>query len=308
MPASELTARIGLNFHRDHWPTPPALKAIEAAGFAWVQVHTPPRAMLADRERALRHARALRAALDTSDLRLLLHGPDDLSAGDPEHDRAFDGLIEYAAKAGAELVVNHGLNFPDLNGPAGERIRRRAEAEYRSLVRLAARTQDLGITLAIENLAPVHPSPPRLCHDPLAVRDLVRRLCSAGAGMLLDLGHAHITGALNGTALADTLAAVAEDVVLFHVHDNLGARRHDLGAPAIDPLRLDLHLPPGAGTLAWDTVVPALRAHGAPLMLEIEPSHRPPLLGLARRTTALLTRCTAAATLAHAVHQGVTAS
>ncbi|MCW3016922.1 MAG: sugar phosphate isomerase/epimerase [Solirubrobacterales bacterium] len=294
MVAEDLTARLGLNVHRDHWPTAPALKAIEAAGFAWVQVHTPPRAMLADRERGRRHARALRGALDTSDLRLLLHGPDDLSAGTLEHDRAFDGLIDYAAEAGAEFVVYHGLNFPDVDGPAGARIRARVACEHLSLTRLAARAQDLGVTLAIENLAPVHPSPPRLCHDPLAVRDLVRELSSGGAGMLLDIGHAHITGALAGTALAQTLAAVADDVVLFHVHDNLATRRHDLGAPAVDPLRLDLHLPPGAGTLPWDTVAETLRAHRAPLMLEIEPSHRPPLVRLARETTGLLERGRAA--------------
>ena len=40
------------------------------------------------------------------------------------------------------------------------------------------------------------------------------------------------------------------DVVLFHVHDNLGCRRR-IDAPGIDPVKLDLHLPPGRGSLPW---------------------------------------------------------
>ena len=73
-------ARLGLNIHRDAWPTTAVLAAYEAAGFAWVQVHTPPRAMLAERRHGLRHARAVRSALDGTALRLLVHAPDDLSA------------------------------------------------------------------------------------------------------------------------------------------------------------------------------------------------------------------------------------
>lgn len=291
--ASELTSRLGLNVHRDHWPTAPALKAHEAAGFSWVQVHTPPRAMLVDRERCARHARALRMALDTSGLRLLLHAPDDLSAGTLDHDRAMDGLLDYAADSGAELIVYHGLSFAAATGPAGRRIAERAAAEERALGRIARRAERQDVTLAIENLAPVHPSPPtpeRLCHDPFAVRDLVRRLGSPAVGMLLDLGHAHITCERAGGDVAAVLAEVAADVVLFHVHDNLGARRHDAGAPGVDPLKLDLHLAPGSGTLPWRRVADRLRTHAAPLMLEVEPSHRPELTTLAEITTTLLLR------------------
>jgi sugar phosphate isomerase/epimerase len=65
------------------------------------------------------------------------------------------------------------------------------------------------------------------------------------------------------------------------VHDNLGARRHDVQAPGIDPLKLDLHLPPGRGCLPWERVALTLRDHTAPLMLEIELSQRPALPELA---------------------------
>jgi hypothetical protein len=48
--------RLGLNLHRDAWPTPRTLAAYEEAGPGWLQVHSPPRAMLADRQRRRRHA------------------------------------------------------------------------------------------------------------------------------------------------------------------------------------------------------------------------------------------------------------
>lgn len=286
---TELTSRLGLNVHRNHWPTPAALKGIEAAGFGWVQVHTPPREMLCDRERLRRHARGIRAALEQTGLRLLLHGPDDLGLGSLEHDRAFDGLLDYAVEAHAEIVVYHGLNHLDADGPAGERSRLRAEGEERALARLGRRAHALGVTVAVENLAPVFPGPPRLTHDPLRIHELVRRLRNPSVGMLLDLGHAHVTCGVAGTDLGDIVRRVAPEVVLFHVHDNLGARRHDLGFPGVDPLRLDLHLPPGAGTLPWDRVRGTLLGHRAPLMLEIEPSHRPASLSLlSRQSTSVL--------------------
>lgn len=272
---TEIGPRMGINIHRETWPTTVALKGVEATGFGWVQIHTPPRDMLCDRERLRRHARGVRAALEPTGLRLLLHGPDDLSLGAMDHDRAFDGLLDYAVEARAEIVVYHGLNHPDADGPAGERARLRAEGEERALARLGRRAGALGVTVAVENLAPVFPGPARLTHDPLRIHELVRRLDDPAIGMLLDLGHAHITSGLHGTDLEAIVARVAPEVVLFHVHDNLGARRHDLGFPGVDPLRLDLHLPPGAGTLPWDRVREVLLRHRAPLMLEIEPSHRP---------------------------------
>lgn len=272
--------RLGLNLHRDAWPTAGVLAAHEEAGVRWLQVHTPPAPMLADRGRCRRHARALRAALETSALRLVLHAPDDLSAGTIEDDRAFAGLLDYAAEAGAELVAYHGMNFVDAGGPDRPRAHERARLEEGSLHGHLQRAHTLGVIIALENLAPVYPSPatpPRLCHDPLAVRDLVRRLDSPAAGMLLDVGHLHITADSSHSDPGLVAAAVAPDVVLFHVHDNLGVRRRDIGAPGIDPLKLDLHLPPGRGSLPWGRIAAALRDHDAPLLLEVEPSQRPAL-------------------------------
>jgi sugar phosphate isomerase/epimerase len=75
--------------------------------------------------------------------------------------------------------------------------------------------------------------------------------------------------------------------VLFHAHDNLGCRRA-LDAPGIDPVKLDLHLPPGRGSLPWGRVAGVVSAHRAPVMLEVERSHRPGLEALAADTVRLL--------------------
>jgi sugar phosphate isomerase/epimerase len=101
----ELGSRLGLNVHRDQWPTPALLGSYASAGFAWVQIHTPPRPMLADRERCRGHARALRTALAPHGLRLLLHGPDDLGAGTIEHDRAPAALAAGARRQGAPVAA-----------------------------------------------------------------------------------------------------------------------------------------------------------------------------------------------------------
>ncbi len=262
--------RLGLNVPRETWPTPPLLKSYEAAGFSWVQVHTPPIGMLAQREPTRRHARALRAALDTTGLRLLVHGPDDLSVGTDLHDRAFAGLLDYAAEARAEIVVYHGLNFRSAEDTLSARaLAERVALEEAALTHFAPAAQRVGTRIVVENLAPVYPGPPRVCHDPCEVADLVRRIDHAHVAMLFDTGHAHIAAGLRRTDAARLLEPVADAVGLFHVHDNLGTRRHDLQAPGVDPLRLDLHLAPGGGSLPWERLSPTLLGHAAPLMLEI---------------------------------------
>jgi sugar phosphate isomerase/epimerase len=282
----QLDQRLGLNVPSGWWPTAAMLKGFEAAGFAWVQVHTPPRAVLGERRLALRHAAALRGILDTVGLRLILHGPDDLSAGTDEHDQGLDALLDYAGTAGAEHVAYHGLNFPIADGGrAAARARERVLAEEESLRARIPRIESLGLRLAIENLAPVFPGPPRLCHTPALVHELVLRLDSASVGMLLDLGHANVTGDVRSV-----LESAGDEVVLFHVHDNLGARRDGPRARALDPLRLDLHLAPGAGTVPWRALAPRLLEHRAPLMLEVAPPHRPEPLSLVAVTTELLCR------------------
>ncbi len=152
------TPRLGLSVPYEWWPSAPSLKEIEAAGFAWVQVPAPPSvgaARPARRRPATPAGSARRSGPPAC--AASLHGPGSLQVGSPDGDRAMEGLLSYAAEAGADLVVYHAANFPDQ--PASED---KLLAETRSLARAARIAERLGVTIAIENLAPVFPGPDAL--------------------------------------------------------------------------------------------------------------------------------------------------
>jgi sugar phosphate isomerase/epimerase len=264
---------LGIDQPRGGWPTVPGLKSYEAAGFSHVQLRMPPRALLEDAEMVEVHALALRDLLDLTGLTLILHAPDDLLAGHPEHDRQLLGALRYAQHAGCDTVVYHGARVP-LRGD-GAAVRSRLHAEECALRRLLPRAERLGVRLAIENLAPVYPGLEQACHNPETVAGLVKRLGSPAAGMCLDLGHAHIAAQIAGCDILELVEPVLDQVILFHLHDNFGAR------PALgmtgprEPLRLDLHLAPGAGNVPWARLVPVIAGHPAPFQLEVQPPNRP---------------------------------
>jgi sugar phosphate isomerase/epimerase len=261
-----LEHRLGLNIPYEWWPAAATLKALEATGFGWVQTAAPPVEMLADPRHGLRHARALRQALEVTSLSVVVHGPTNLQLGSALHYRAFESLLEYAHLVGASHVVYHALDFPRRGTECAE--------EERALRRLGRTAEVLGLTVCLENLCPVYPGRSSVCHDPLSVRDLVRRLDSTAYGMLLDVGHANVVAGYMGVETLTLVEPVLDAVRLFHVHDNLGARLGGEGGPTLDPLQLDLHLPPGGGKVPWDQLRVVLLSHDAPLMMEIHPAHR----------------------------------
>lgn len=263
--------RLGIDQPAGWWLTTARCKSYEAAGFTHVQVRMPPRSLLADPVLLHSHARSLAENLAFTSLELVLHAPDDLLAGSEAHDRQLEGALEYAALVDAAMLVYHGARVP-LDDP---RCNSRLRDEEHALRRLLPRAAELGVQLAIENLAPVYPGPEYVSHNPRAVDELVRRLGDAGAGTCLDLGHAHIVAGLAGCELLELVESVLDRVILFQVHDNYGARAAAPRTGGIEPVKLDLHLPPGAGTLPWRTLADVLGNHPAPLQLEIHPGLRP---------------------------------
>jgi sugar phosphate isomerase/epimerase len=267
MPQSDPTERLGLSIPYDWWPGAPILKEIEAAGFRSVQVPSPPPSVLIHPRDAHRHAAALSEALGTAGLRPVLHGPGSVRAGTRHGDHALEGLVSYASDVGATHVVHHAANLPDE--PASEDGRL---AETRSLATLSSRAERLGVIIALENLAPVYPSPDALSFTPMILRTMAKRISSPAVGLCLDVGHANIVAGLRRTDPLELIEPVLDRTVMFHLHDNLGARRGDSDSPELDPLRLDLHLAPGRGTVPWGQLAPLLaRKNGAPLMLEVHP-------------------------------------
>jgi len=266
-----LRGRIGLDVPQGWWPSAPLLKAYEAAGFGWAQVHSPPPAVLVTPRLCTAHAAALAASLGTTGLRTVVHGPSSLQVGSKGADRVFEGLLAWAAEIGADHVVYHARNLPDAASSESALL-----FETRSLARLAARAERLGIGIAIENLCPVFPGYETLSANPMTLRSLVRRIGSERLGVCLDVGHANVVADLRHTTPDCLIEPVLDVTTVFHLHDNLGGRRRpaDSRWAGIDPLRLDLHLPPGRGKLPWRRVAPMLAAHKAPLVLEVRPPYR----------------------------------
>jgi sugar phosphate isomerase/epimerase len=277
-------ARLGLSVPREWWPSAPLLKSYEAAGFGWVQLHSPPPFVLRDPRQCTAHAMAAASALSTTSLEAVLHAPSELRAGTKSADLAFEGLLSYAAELGASQVVYHALALGEGPGPSAV-----LAAEARSLAGLASIAERVGVMIAIENLAPLYPEPETLSATPIMLRGLLLRIGSPAISICLDLGHAHVIADLRHTGLEALCDPVLELVSVFHLHDNLGARRRRPGRElGVDPLRLDLHLPPGRGTLPWDRVAPMLAAGEAPLVLEIHPPYRAPVGELAADAARLL--------------------
>jgi sugar phosphate isomerase/epimerase len=233
MPPSDPIERLGLNVPYGWWPSAPILKEIEAAGFRFVQVPSPPPSVLTTPRQLIRHAFALSDVLATAGLRPILHGPGEVRAGTAQGDLALEGLIAYAAELGASHVVYHAANLPHESASEDARL-----AETRALAGIASRAERLGVIIVLENLAPVYPSKDRLSFAPLILRTMAKRISSPAVGLCLDLG----------------------------------ARRGDFGPPELDPLRLDLHLPLGRGSVPWTRLAPLLaRKRGSPLILEVHP-------------------------------------
>jgi sugar phosphate isomerase/epimerase len=266
-PREGAASRLGLSIPYDWWPSAPILKEIEAAGFSYVQVPSPPPTVLVHPRDAHRHASALSEALGTSGLRPVLHGPGSVRVGSRHGDLTLQGLISYAAEVGASHVVYHAANLPDE--PASEDGRL---AETRSLAALASHAERVGVIIALENLAPVYPGPDALSFTPMILRTMVKRISSPAVGLCIDVGHANIVASLRHTDPLELIGPALDRAVIFHLHDNLGGRHDHSGSPELDPLRLDLHLAPGRGTVPWQQLAPLMaRKNGAPLILEVHP-------------------------------------
>lgn len=270
---ARLAARLGLAVPHDWWAAPALVKSYEAAGFGWIQVDAPPAAILVEPKHRSAHANALAASLRSTAVDAVVHAPAGLRLGDDGGGEAFAGLLSYAGAIGARAVVYHALGLPDE--PRSEDALAR---ESDALARHVSFAEDLGVGIAIENLAPLYPGPDPVSASPLSLRGLALRSASDAIGICLDLGHAHIVAELRHTSLAALVEPVLDLVTVYHLHDNLGARRFTGAERAlgVDPLRLDLHLAPGRGTLPLAQVAPLVAAGGdAPVICEVHPPHRP---------------------------------
>ena len=267
-PSGTLAGRLGLSVPYEWWPSAPLLKSYEAAGFAWVQLHSPPPSVLRDRQFCARHARAVAEALGTTSLGAILHAPGGAAARRPRRRPRLRGpaLLRGRGRRRADRLPRHGpARFARKRGRAGGRgtFSRRPWSRWPSGSRSRSRSR---------TWRPSTPAPRRSRRSRSRFGPWRSESAQTDLGLCLDVGHAQISADLRHTGVEQLCEPVLDLVTVFHLHDNLGARWTAAGDElGVDPLRLDLHLPPGRGTLPWDRIAPAARrtpgaagARGAP--------------------------------------------
>lgn len=216
----------------DHVET---IERADEAGFDFVELM-----MDGAGERTRLDERAVRGALDRSDLDLLVHLPFALDVGSPyEHVRAgavreLEAAIETAANLGARKGVCHAASSAWTPAWDAGTIR---ENVLESVAELDAVASDRGLELCVENVPGGF----------VSIHDFDALFERTDAAMTLDTGHARIDG-----VDADGMASLVErhpDRV-SHVHLN------DTRLPE------DEHLPFGAGTIGFDRLFAAMDAVG----------------------------------------------
>ena len=189
------------------------------------------------------HRRCRRAALEAG-LAYTVHGPFGSNGlGDVSRQSRRDALhehrrhLEASAEIGATIYVVH----PDWHRPGGPRQAATAAMLELSFAELRELQDQVGVEIVVENMPGAEHS--HFTHP----GDLDLR----GLGLLLDAGHAAVSGCLDAW-LADPCAP------LRHVH------LHSNGGPGDG----DRHLALGAGVVDAAAVLAAARAAGASVVLE----------------------------------------
>ncbi len=174
-----------------------------------------------------------------------VHGPFGYAGiGDVDENARREALDEHrrhlaaAAEVGARLYVAH----PDWHREGTPHDPAVVDALERSFRELRDLQSETGVEVVIENMPGAGQS--RFTHP--------GDLDLQGLGLILDVGHASISGCLDAW-LADPRAPLRH----VHLHDNHGAGDDD-----------DPHLPLGAGVIDAAAVLAAARAAGASVVLE----------------------------------------
>lgn len=146
--------------------------------------------------------------------------------------------LELGAGLGALKAVLH----PSFHGGLSVFVMERARAlALESLERVVGRARELGIPLCLENLFPNSHS----LMEPEHFADVLNRFPSLR--MTLDIGHANIRDPSGGRAVR-FVERFGDRIGHIHASDNSG--------------RGDEHLPIGAGTVKWPSVLGALSRVG----------------------------------------------
>ena len=146
-------------------------------------------------------------------------------------------------------------------------------AETRSIAALAVTAERLGMTFALESLAPVFPGPEMVSADPLAIRALTPHIDSSAVGLCLDDGHAERDRRPAPRLARPDRRAELLDMVTSSSTSTTTLGPSDLPQPQAGSGSTATRPAPRASARATspETGVrfPSLLAHDAPMLLEI---------------------------------------
>ncbi len=169
-------------------------------------------------------------------------------------------VMERTARVGAGILVIHPAGAPRTERERGWDWLRE------SLDELLPFAEELGLTLAVENMLPEA----AIGADPAELSSFLSAYFSPHLRLCFDTGHAHIAG-----NVYLWLESVAPSIATYHLADNDKSR--------------DLHLPPGYGTVPWDLLAPVLQQADIPLIVEAHRWQNSSWLQFRQETEAVMT-------------------
>lgn len=123
----------------------------------------------------------------------------------------------------------------------GESKREGLDQTVQSINELVECAEDNAVNLAIENVTKFESNIVVTLND---VLDILNRVKSHNLGVLMDVGHLHVTG----ESPIDYLKTIGKQILLIHIDDNDG--------------KSDAHLIPGEGTIGFEPLLIALKKNG----------------------------------------------
>jgi sugar phosphate isomerase/epimerase len=187
---------------------------------------------------------------ETTNLKMSIHLPfSDMNlAGLNEgiHNEVMRQMKYYLQMASglAEVAVLH----PGYLSPYGAKLPERSwETSVTSAQNLCDFAEDLGITIAIENM----PNFPKIFGQrPEEMLDMLEQVDRKNAGMTLDVGHANTMGLLD-----EFVEKCKDKLSHMHIHDNHG--------------KYDEHLPLGQGNIDWKKLMDSLSGYKGLMVTEM---------------------------------------
>lgn len=201
----------------------------------------------------------IRALCDKAGIRSSYHAPwreewDIARIGFEEGKHALTRMLDMAEQLGAQAVTVHFGTYPLHNGASEESRAKALEGAVNVLTDSLHELEKRKMHICVENNT--------TCHEANIIGERLRdftylfsRIHSPLVGLNLDVGHSNVMGDTD-----EYLNTPGHRLTHTHIHDTDG--------------RTDGHLPPGQGTVSWESFFSKLReiSYSGPLVLEFPES------------------------------------